>query len=102
MFDSFYISIIIFGFGGGAVRGLVGFVKQFSFKNPKFDTKYFLVMMFISGVIGLLTAVVVKELNITFLGLSDFTPALAFLVGYAGGDLLENLYKIIIKKPVVV
>jgi len=34
-------------------------------------------------------------------GLSDFNPVIAFLVGYAGGDLLENFYKIIIKKPVL-
>lgn len=99
--DTFYISIIIAGFGGGAIRGLVGFAKQFSFKSPKFETKYFLVMMFISGIIGLMTAVLVKELGINILGLSDFDPAIAFLVGYAGGDLLESLYKIIAKKPVI-
>lgn len=99
--DTFYISIIIAGFGGGAIRGLVGFAKQFSFKSPKFEIKYFLVMMFISGVIGLMTAVLVKELGIKILGLSDFDSAIAFLVGYAGGDLLEGLYKIIVKKPVI-
>lgn len=99
--DSFYIAVMIAGFGGGAIRGLVGFAKQFSFKSPKFDLKYFLMMMFISSIIGLLTAVLVEELGINILGLSDFNPAIAFLVGYAGGDLLENLYKIIIKKPVL-
>ena len=65
----------------------------------KFQLPYFLSMMFISGVVGLLTAIVVKELGINFLGLTYLTPALAFVVGYAGGDLLENIYKIIIKKP---
>jgi len=53
-------------------------------------------MMFISGIIGLLAAMAVKEIGFTLLG--SFTPALAFIVGYAGGDFLENIYKIIIKK----
>lgn len=95
-----YLSILIAGFGGGALRGLVGFIKhQFSYKNVEFRLYYFLGMMFLSGVVGLLTAIAVKETGITFLGLESLTPALAFIIGYAGGDFLENLYKIIIKKP---
>ena len=94
------ISILIAGFGGGVVRGLVGFVKhQYSYKNVKFELPYFLAMMFISGVIGLLTAAAIKEAGITILGLAYFTPALALIVGYAGGDFIENIYKIIVKKP---
>jgi len=100
MFESIYLSILIAGFGGGAVRGLVGFIKhQFSYKNVKFEIPYFVVMMFLSGIIGLLTAIAIKELGLTFFGLPQLTPALAFVVGYAGGDFLENIYKIIIKKP---
>lgn len=99
MWEQLYISIIIAGFGGGVMRGLVGFIKQFSFKKPQFQTLYFLTMMFLSGIVGLLTAVVVKEAGIDFDGLKEFTPAIAFIVGYAGGDLLENIYKIILKKP---
>ena len=44
MLDSFYISIILAGFGGGAVRNLVGFAKQFSFTKPSFDIKYFAIL----------------------------------------------------------
>ncbi len=100
MFESFYVSILIAGFGGGVIRGLVGFVKhQFTYKEVKFNLSYFLAMMFISGVIGVLTAMAIKELGLTFFGLDHLTPALAFIVGYAGGDFLENVYKIIIKKP---
>ncbi|MBP6855669.1 MAG: hypothetical protein KBC26_01710 [Candidatus Pacebacteria bacterium] len=73
--------------------------KTFTFKKPKFETLYFLVMMFLSGIVGLLAAVVVKEAGIDFDGLKEFSPAIAFIVGYAGGDLLENIYKIILKKP---
>lgn len=94
-----YIAIFIAGFGGGILRGLVGFIKhQFSYKKVGFDLPYFLTMSFLSGIVGLLAASVVKEAGIGFLGMNSLTPALAFIVGYAGGDFLENIYKIIIKK----
>jgi hypothetical protein len=95
-----YLEILTAGFGGGVIRGLVGFIKwQYSYKNVGFNLPYFLGMMFLSGIIGLLTAIVTKELGITFLGIDYITPAIAFVIGYAGGDLIENIYKIIIKKP---
>lgn len=92
-----YISIFIAAFGGGVSRGLVGFIKyQFSYKSVPFRLWYFLAMMFVSGVIGVLAAMAVKEIGFTLLG--AFTPALAFIIGYAGGDFIENIYKIIVKK----
>lgn len=95
-----YGTILIAGFGGGAIRGLIGFIKhQFSYKNVKFEIPYFLTMVFLSGVIGVLTAATIEELGINFLGLPYLTPALALVIGYAGGDFIENVYKIIIKKP---
>ncbi len=94
-----YLSILIAGFGGGVIRGLIGFIKhQYSYKNVKFEIPYFLTMMFLSGVIGILSAVAIKELGITFLGIDSFSPALALVIGYAGGDFLENIYKIITKR----
>ena len=91
--------ILIAGFGGGVLRGLVGYIKhQFSYKNVGFDLKYFIGMMFLSGIIGLLIATAIKETGIQFLGTDDLSPALAFIIAYAGGDFLENLYKIILKK----
>jgi hypothetical protein len=91
------IYILIAGFGGGVVRGTVGFIKhQYSYKNVGFNLSYFFGMSFVSGVIGLLCAVAVKEIGLTFEGF--FTPALSFIVGYAGGDFLENIYKIIANK----
>jgi len=99
MLESIYLPFLIAGFGGGAIRGLVGFTKhQFAYKNVEFNMSYFLAMMSISGVIGLLSAIVVKELGLSFMEIS-YTPAIAFVVGYAGGDFLENLYKIIVKQP---
>lgn len=91
--------IIIFAaaFGGGLLRGLVGFIKhQLSYKEVKFRFFYFLGMMLISGIIGMVAALAIKEIGFTLLG--SFTPALSFIIGYAGGDFIENIYKIIIKK----
>jgi hypothetical protein len=53
-------------------------------------------MMFVSGIVGTVAAIATKELGFTLFG--GFTPALAFIIGYAGGDFLENIYKIIVKK----
>ncbi len=91
------ISILIAGFGGGVIRGLVGFIKhQFSHKDVGFDLMYFLGTSFISGVIGLVITMAVKSLGFTLHG--TFDPAMAFIIGYAGGDFIENIYKIIIKQ----
>lgn len=94
-----YLFILIGGFGGGFLRGLIGFVKhQFSYKKVEFDWKYFLMNIFTSGVIGVLTAVAVNAFNSESMGIKYFSPAMAFIIGYAGGDFLDNIYKIIAKK----
>ena len=92
-----YFSLVIAGFFGGVVRGLVGFLKhQLSYKSVPFDLKYFLGMSFISGVIGLMASISIKEVGLTLDG--NFTTALSFIIGYAGGDFLESIYKIILDK----
>lgn len=92
-----FTSILIAGFAGGLVRGVVGFIKhQFAYKETKFELPYFFAMAFISGAMGTMVVAAVKGLDITVLG-REFGPALAFVAGYAGGDLVENLYKIIFK-----
>lgn len=92
-----FIYIFIAAFGGGLIRGLIGYIKhQFSYKNVPFRPKYFLAMLFLSGIVGLLATLAIREIGFT---LSDaFSPVLAFIIGYAGGDFIENIYKIIIKK----
>jgi len=96
----YYTSILIAGFGGGAIRGLVGFIKhQYSYKNVGFNLPYFFTMILLSGMIGFLSAAAVKELGLKFLDIDYISPALCLIIGYAGGDFLENIYKIIIKKP---
>lgn len=95
-----YIYILIAGFGGGVVRGLIGFLKhQYSYKKVEFNLPYFLFMSFISGVIGLLVSAAVFETGTEFVTVAFVSPAISFIVGYAGGDFAEGLYKIIIKKP---
>jgi len=92
-----YLEILIAGFGGGVARGLIGFIKhQFAYKNVPFRLSYFLGMSFLSGITGLVSAMAIKEIGFTLEGV--FSPALSFIIGYAGGDFIENIYKIIIKK----
>ena len=89
--------IIIAAFGGGVLRGSVGFIKyQFSYKEVKFRPAYFLSMILLSGIVGTVATIAIKEIGFTLL--DSFTPALAFIIGYAGGDFIENVYKIIIKR----
>jgi hypothetical protein len=91
--------ILIAGFGGGIVRGLVGFIKhQFRFKDVGFKPAYFFGMMFLSGIVGVLTAIAVHDAGVSILGIEELTPGLAFIVGYAGGDFIENIYKILFRK----
>src|SRR3989344_7924988 len=99
MFEGTYLLILIAGFGGGEIRGLVGFTKhQYKFKNVGFNLPYFIGMMFISGVVGLLTAIAFNESGISIKGIGVINPGIAFIIGYAGGDFIENVYKIINKK----
>ncbi len=93
-----YFEITIAGFLGGVVRGLAGYIKhQFSYKNVPFRWGYFLAMSLLSGLIGLLVSLSISGTGVRFFG-GEVTPALAFIIGYAGGDFVENVYKVIIKK----
>ncbi|MDO8470468.1 MAG: hypothetical protein Q7S63_00645 [bacterium] len=92
--------IILGGIIGGVVRGLVGFVKyRYSYKDVKFDIVKLSSTAAISGLVGLISSFTVKELGFSFLGAPSMSFAMAIIVGYAGGDFLENLYKIILKNP---
>ncbi|MDD2757679.1 MAG: hypothetical protein PHV29_03730 [Candidatus Pacebacteria bacterium] len=55
-------------------------------------------MMLLSGVVGVLTAVAIDQLMISFEGITYVSPAIAFIIGYAGGDFLDGIYKILLKK----
>lgn len=93
------VTILLTGLLGGIIRGLVGYLKyRSSYKNTSFMWNYFTLSISISGVVGLLAAWVTKDLGANFLGLANVTPAIAMVVGYAGGDFIENLYKILTNK----
>lgn len=93
------MSIFVIGMAGGMIRGLVGFVKhQFSYKNVPFEIPYFISMLLISGLIGSAATAGVAGMGLLEAS-SPAASAMALVVGYAGGDFLENLAKIILKKP---
>lgn len=86
-----------FGFLGGLIRGLVGFIKhQYAYKNVGFKWGYFLGMMAVSGFVGLIVVSAIKDVGLTLN--HSFSYGLAIVIGYAGGDFLENIYKIIVNK----
>ena len=94
------VAIVLAGFGGGVIRSLVGFIKhQYAYKEVPFSLRYFAFMVFVSGLIGVVAATTIKELGMEFLGSPLLTPAMALIIGYAGGDFLENTFKIILRKP---
>ena len=71
------------------MRGLVGFLKhKYSYKEVSFSLPSFLSTVLIAGGIGVVTVITVRELGFTFLGF-PLTPAMALVLGYAGGDFLE-------------
>jgi len=92
--------VLLAGLSGGLIRGLAGYAKYLQrYKETPFKLGYFLFTVVVSGGVGFLAAWIVSDLKITFLGMEAITPAIGFVVGYAGGDMIENLYKIILKKP---
>jgi hypothetical protein len=87
-----------FGFLGGVIRGTVGLIKYVqSYKDVQFKPAYFGTTIVLSGLIGLAAAWATHDLGIAFLGLKEVPLALALIIGYAGGDFMENIFKIIVK-----
>lgn len=90
------LEFLFAGLLGGLVRGFVGYVKYLSsYKGVKFNWKYFLLMTGLSGIVGVISGWV-------FAGVIEaeaMNRLYAFLAGYAGGDFIENAFKIVFKKP---
>lgn len=94
-----FFSLLAAGFGGGMVRGFLGFIKhQYSYKNVGFNLPYFFVMSFLSGIVGVLVSAAIANAGFSIAGVEYVSPGLAFIIGYAGGDFLESLYKIVLEK----
>jgi len=88
------MSLLIAGFFGGFVRGLVGYLKyHYNYKNVKFHWGYFLLMVVVSGGVGLAAGWAVQGVIA-----GNVNAFYCFLAGYAGGDFLDNAYKTIFKK----
>lgn len=96
------VTVLVFGALGGVIRGLVGYLKHFqAYKSVKFEWKYFGMAVGISAAAGLAVAWSIADSGITFAEGMQINAGLAMILGYAGGDAIENLYKIILKKPVL-
>jgi len=96
------MTFILAGFLGGIIRGVVGLTKYaMSYKDVPFRPMYFGGMALLSGSIGATAAWVTQDLGIGFLGMETLSPAMAVIIGYAGGDFFENILKILIKDPIL-
>ena len=96
------ITFFIAGFLGGAIRGIVGILKYaLSYKDVKMNWLYFGGMAGVSGLIGMTSAWIIQDLGVVFEGVKSLSSALALVVGYAGGDFLENIFKVLMKKPIL-
>lgn len=92
------IILLLAGGFGGTVRGLMGFLKhRLAYKDVEFKPLYFLGMVALSAFVGLTVTWAIIGSGVQFPFVEQINPALAFIVGYAGGDFIENLYKIFLK-----
>jgi hypothetical protein len=92
------MTFFFFGFLGGVIRGFVGIIKYTqSYKDVKLNLPYFSIVVFVSGSIGFISSWIVNDLGILMPGIETIPLSFALIVGYAGGDFIENIFKIIIK-----
>jgi hypothetical protein len=95
-------TFFIAGFIGGLVRGILGVTKYtLSYKDVKMQWGYFSSTALLSGLIGMVAAWVFQDMGASFEGIEELSPAIALIVGYAGGDFLENVFKTLTKNPVL-
>lgn len=94
------MGFVIAGFLGGLLRGGMGLFKYMtSYKDVEIRPFYFLSMVIFSGIIGYVSALVAWDVIEIFLEIKEIPWTIALVVGYAGGDFMENIFKIIIREP---
>ncbi len=94
------MSFLIAGFFGGLLRGGVGLAKYMtSYKDVEIRPYYFLGSILLSGMIGYVAAWIAQDVGHIFLEIDSIPISFAIIAGYAGGDLIENLFKIGMKEP---
>jgi hypothetical protein len=94
------MSFIVGGFIGGLLRGGVGIFKYItSYKDVEIRPYYFIGSVALSGVVGCVTAWALSDIATVFLEVGAMPVSFAIIAGYAGGDLIENIFKIVAKEP---
>ena len=94
------ISFLLAGLFGGLLRGGMGLFKYTtSYKDVKIRPYYFAGMVVLTGVIGWVSAWVARDVLRIFLELETIPVSFAIIAGYAGGDFIENVFKIAMKEP---
>ncbi len=94
------MSFLIAGLFGGLLRGGVGLTKYItSYKDVEIKPYYFLSTVALSGVIGYIGAWAARDIAHIFFEIETFPLSFAVVIGYAGGDFLENIFKIAMKNP---
>ncbi|MEA2092652.1 MAG: hypothetical protein U9P61_01625 [Patescibacteria group bacterium] len=94
------MSFLFAGFIGGLLRGGVGLVKYMtSYKDVEIRSYYFTGAVILSGIIGYVAAWVAQDVSGIFLEMETIPISFAIIAGYAGGDLIENIFKIGMKQP---
>ncbi len=88
------------GFFGGLLRGGVGLVKYMtSYKDVKIRPYYFAGSVLLTGIVGYVSALIAQDAASIFLEIDVLPVSFAIVAGYAGGDFIENLFKIGMKDP---
>ena len=94
------MSFLIAGFIGGILRGGVGLAKYMtSYKDVEIRPYYFTGAVILSGIVGYVSALIAMDAAEVFLDIKDIPFTLALVFGYAGGDFIENVFKIIVREP---
>lgn len=94
------MQFLIAGFIGGLLRGGMGLFKYTtSYKDIEIRPLYFGGMVLLTGVIGWISSWIVKDAVDIFLDISEVPLSFAIVAGYAGGDFIENVFKIAMKEP---
>ncbi len=94
------MTFLFAGFFGGVLRGAVGIFKYMtSYKDVEIRPYYFLGMALLTGVVGYVSAHIAQDAAQIFLEVEVLPVSFAIVAGYAGGDFIENLFKIGMKEP---
>ena len=94
------VSFFIAGLFGGLLRGGMGLFKYItSYKDVEIRPYYFLGMVALTGMVGWVSAWIAGDVFRIFFELETIPLSFAVVAGYAGGDLIENVFKIAVSEP---